>query len=121
MKAELSAEEIVSTIKKIYSTSKKHLKTMQNEEYVSPQIRVVECRVENGFAVSEIEIDGRNMTVIKTLKDINQTVIDLEITDTIETNIIIKSIELIRDDIVSNDEATDRTVIIHNIFISVGE
>ena len=26
---------------------------MQNEEYVSPQIRVVECRVENGFAVSE--------------------------------------------------------------------
>ena len=31
---------------------------MQNEGYVSPQIIVVECRVENGFAVSEIEIDG---------------------------------------------------------------
>jgi hypothetical protein len=42
----------------MYQHQKKHLMTMQNEEYVSPQIRVVECRVENGFAVSEIEIDG---------------------------------------------------------------
>lgn len=42
----------------MYQHQKKHLMTMQNEEYVSPQIRVVECRVENGFAVSEQEIGG---------------------------------------------------------------
>ena len=42
----------------MYQHQKKHLMTMQNEEYVSPQIRVVECRVENGFAVSETPIVG---------------------------------------------------------------
>lgn len=33
---------------------------MQKEEYVSPEVRVVECHVEKGFAVSsdEMEIGG---------------------------------------------------------------
>lgn len=107
--------------------TKKILLNIDFDEYdiIVDEVKPISTNALVTVKITISKADGSNMDVniSKSLQSINQSVIEID-TDNFEsevTGITVSEILVDRDSTVYNNDYTDRTIILHNLFISVNE